>query len=37
MQGYRAAFWTIFSSAALVVVVVFYGLRKGGTVGKKND
>ena len=37
MQGYRAAFWTIFSSAALVVFFVFYGLRKGGAVGKKND
>lgn len=31
MQGYRAAFWTIFSSATVVVFVVFYGL------GKKND
>lgn len=37
MQGYRAAFWTIFASAAVVVVVVSFGLRKGGTVGKKDD
>ena len=37
MEGYRAAFWTIFASCAFVVVVTFFGLRKGGTVGKKDD
>ncbi|KAK2864972.1 hypothetical protein FQN49_004036 [Arthroderma sp. PD_2] len=37
MLGYRAAFWTIFSSCALVVIVSFFGLRKGGTVGKKDE
>ncbi|PYH96681.1 MFS general substrate transporter [Aspergillus ellipticus CBS 707.79] len=37
MKGYRGAFWTIFASAATVLVVVFVGLRNGGTVGKKRD
>lgn len=37
MDGYRAAFWTIFASTALVVIIVFFGLKKGGTVGKKDD
>lgn len=37
MQGYRAAFWTIFASTALVVIIVLFGLRKGGTVGKKDE
>ena len=36
MKGYRAAFWTIFASA-VVVVVVSYGLRKAGTVGRKAE
>ncbi|KAK6853027.1 aminotriazole resistance [Apiospora arundinis] len=37
MEGYRAAFWTIFAATGLVVVVSYFGFRKGGTVGKKND
>jgi len=37
MKGYRAAFWTIFASTAVVVVVTFFGLKRGGTVGKKDD
>jgi hypothetical protein len=37
MKGYRAAFWTIFASTAVVVVVTFLGLKRGGTVGKKDD
>ncbi|KAK2594977.1 hypothetical protein QQS21_007284 [Conoideocrella luteorostrata] len=37
MEGFRAAFWTIFASAAIVVVACFVGLRKGGYVGKKDD
>ena len=36
LQGYRAAFWTIFAATAVVSVVTFFGLRKGGTVGKKD-
>ncbi|KAK6224859.1 major facilitator superfamily transporter [Colletotrichum tabaci] len=37
MAGYRAAFWTVFAATAAVVVVVLWGLRKSGTVGKKDD
>lgn len=37
MQGYRAAFWTIFSGTTLVTVVAFVGLRKVGTIGRKSD
>lgn len=37
MEGYRAAFWTIFASTSLVVVIAFFGLKKGGTVGKKDE
>ena len=37
LQGYRAAFWTIFAATTLVVVITFFGLRKGGLVGKKDD
>ncbi|KKZ59037.1 hypothetical protein EMCG_00905 [[Emmonsia] crescens] len=37
MEGYRAAFWTIFAATAIVVVISFFGLKKGGTVGKKDD
>lgn len=37
LQGYRAAFWTIFAATAAVVVVTFFGLRKGGFVGKKDE
>jgi predicted MFS family arabinose efflux permease len=37
MDGYRAAFWTVFTATALVVLLILFGLRKGGTVGKKDD
>ena len=37
MQGYRAAFWTVFAATATVVVVTFFGFRKGGLVGKKDE
>ncbi|KAK6086028.1 major facilitator superfamily transporter [Seiridium cupressi] len=37
MEGYRAAFWTVFASATLVVAISYFGFRKGGTVGKKDD
>lgn len=37
MEGYRAAFWTIFGSCVTVLIVVWFGLRKGGIVGKKDD
>jgi hypothetical protein len=32
-EGYRAAFWTMFASMILVVLVTGFGLRKGGKVG----
>ncbi|KAI8295888.1 Drug resistance protein [Colletotrichum sp. SAR 10_98] len=37
MAGYRAGFWAIFAATVAVVVIAFWGLRKGGTVGKKDD
>ena len=37
LQGYRAAFWTIFAATVIVVVLTFFGLRKAGLVGKKDD
>lgn len=37
MKGYRAAFWTIFASCSAVSVVVWFGLKKGGIVGKKDQ
>ena len=37
MKGYRVAFWTIFASCTTVTVVVFFGQRKAGIVGKKDD
>ncbi|EEH33067.2 integral membrane protein [Paracoccidioides lutzii Pb01] len=37
MEGYRASFWTIFIATAFVVVVSFFGLKEGGTVGKKEE
>lgn len=37
MEGYRAAFWTIFGATAVVVVISYFGFRKGGTVGKKDE
>ncbi|RSL79713.1 hypothetical protein CEP51_007139 [Fusarium floridanum] len=37
MKGYRVAFWTIFASCLAVTIVVWFGLRKGGVVGRKQD
>ena len=37
MEGYRAAFWTIFAGTVVVIAVSAFGLRNGGFVGKKND
>lgn len=37
MKGYRAAFWTIFGACTTVTAVVWFGLKKGGIVGKKDD
>jgi hypothetical protein len=37
MKGYRAAFWTIFASCATVMIVSWFGLRKSGIVGKKDQ
>ncbi|TQN73224.1 putative MFS-type transporter [Colletotrichum shisoi] len=38
MAGYRAAFWAVFAATVAVVAVVgLWGLRKSGTVGKKDD
>ena len=36
LQGYRAAFWTIFAATVLVLPVSFFGLAKSGLVGKKD-
>lgn len=36
MDGYRAAFWLIFAAASVVLFVGWFGLRKTGTVGKKD-
>ncbi|KAI3323803.1 major facilitator superfamily domain-containing protein [Xylariaceae sp. AK1471] len=35
MQGFRAAYWAIFSAAALIVGVTWFGLRKGAVEGYK--
>lgn len=37
MEGYRAAFWTIFAATVVVVVISYWGFRGAGTVGKKDD
>lgn len=37
LQGYQAAFWTVFAATAFVVVLSFFGLRTGGIVGKKDE
>jgi hypothetical protein len=37
LEGYRAAFWTIFVAATAVMVLTFFGLRKSGLVGTKED
>jgi hypothetical protein len=35
MEGYRAAFWTIFTSCTCVLLISYFGLRNGGTIGQK--
>jgi MFS family permease len=37
MDGFRAAFWTIFVSTALVLLVSSVGLRHAGVVGKADE
>ena len=37
LQGYRAAFWTIFAVTTLVVPITFFGLTNTGFVGKKDE
>lgn len=37
LEGYRAAFWTILAATSIVFVITFFGLRKGGLVGKKDE
>ncbi|KAL4887269.1 major facilitator superfamily domain-containing protein [Aspergillus karnatakaensis] len=37
LKGYRAAYWLMFASMVLVTVVSYFGLRKGGYVGKKDE
>ncbi|CAO1606243.1 hypothetical protein XANCAGTX0491_009744 [Xanthoria calcicola] len=37
LKGYRAVFWTIFASMVSVVVVTFFGLKRGGLVGSKEN
>ncbi|KAK8095897.1 aminotriazole resistance [Apiospora kogelbergensis] len=34
MDGYRAAFWTIFASTATVLIISLVGLRRVGTIGR---
>ncbi|KAF2678693.1 MFS general substrate transporter [Lentithecium fluviatile CBS 122367] len=35
MVGFRAAFWTIFAGCMAIIPLSFFGLRKGGLIGKK--
>jgi hypothetical protein len=37
MDGFRAAFWTIFASTAAVLVISSFGFRKAGIIGKTDD
>ncbi|KAH8671437.1 major facilitator superfamily-domain-containing protein [Xylariales sp. PMI_506] len=37
MEGFRAAFWTIFASTATVLTVSCIGLRNTGIIGKHED
>ncbi|ROW05864.1 hypothetical protein VPNG_08040 [Cytospora leucostoma] len=34
MDGFRAAFWTVFANTGMVLVVTFLGFRKIGIIGK---
>ncbi|KAI1841257.1 hypothetical protein JX265_010130 [Neoarthrinium moseri] len=33
LDGYHAAFWTMFAAMAIVVPITYFGLRRGGKVG----
>ena len=35
LKGYHAAFWTMLASMVFVCCIAFWGLRKGGKVGRK--
>lgn len=35
MAGYRAAFWTVFASTGVVVIISLIGFRGAGTIGLK--
>lgn len=37
LEGYRAAFWTIFVAATAVMVLTFFSLRKSSLVSTKED
>ena len=37
LQGYRAAFWTVFAATVIVLIVVLFGLWKGEAVGKIDE
>ncbi|KAI1504841.1 major facilitator superfamily domain-containing protein [Biscogniauxia marginata] len=37
MKGFRAAFWVIFASTAMVLIVSFLGFRQAGIIGKTGD
>lgn len=37
LQGYRAAYWTIFGGMVVVCLASFLGLRNVGKVGVKQD
>ncbi len=36
MEGFRAAFWTIFASTSVVIFVSLIGFRKAGIVGQRD-
>jgi hypothetical protein len=37
MRGFRAAFWTIFASTGMVLIVSCWGFRQAGIVGKAHS
>ncbi|KAI9926191.1 hypothetical protein MW887_004654 [Aspergillus wentii] len=37
MDGYRASFWTMFAFMVLCTVIGFFGMRRAGRVGLKQD
>lgn len=37
MDGFRGAFWTIFSSTAIVLFVSSVGLRHAGIIGNADE